>query len=125
MDVTAAMVAFVVEKQGVKARLWGSPACAVEFVAEWGEGTREPGALYVCGDEAPARLPAVDATWAILQVSGAADAGEGPKTRRCPSPRRTPLEQAAVAIRMLDQWDARLKDALLQQVPLAEFIQTM
>ncbi len=123
MDVTAAMVAFVVERRGWETRLWGSSDCVVEFVASLDEAPRERGALYVCGEGAPVRRPSSDASWCVLQVTVPAQVGKGDVPRmRHRVAMRSPLEEAAAAVRALDRWDARLKDALLQQVPLAEFM---
>ena len=110
MDVTAAMVEFVLRKRGVTARVIGDATCTVESICAHRAGAREAGVLYVSVGQAPRTKPKAKDGFAILH----ADEGDAALL----------LEKAYAALRAIDQWDARLKDGLLNRVPLAEFIRT-
>ena len=115
MNATAAMIEFVLSRRGVSARVLGDPTCVIERVRAYRSGAREGGVLYVASKGSlpkkgkAARLPNAKSESAILYAeSGSVDAL---------------LEEASAALRELDTWDAKLKDALLNRMSLAEFVQ--
>jgi len=108
MDVTAAMVEFVMRKHGIDAHVLGDAGCTVERISAYRTGARETGVLYVAGEHAPRKKPAPKDGYVILRAESAEAS--------------TLLERAYAALREIDQWDAQLKDGLLNRAPLAEFI---
>lgn len=108
MDVTAAMVEFALRKHGVETRILGDVSCTVKRICAYHAGVREAGVLYVAGYPAPRKKPTAKDGYAILCANS---------TDVLPL-----LEKACAALREIDQWDARLKDGLLNRAPLAEFI---
>ncbi len=108
MNVTAAMIEFVLGKRGIESRLIGDSDCAVTRIGVRSGTFRDAGVLYVaCGSKPPKKPPAKD-RFAILYT----EVG---------SPEML-LGEACAALRELDLWDARLKDALLNRMSLAEFM---
>ena len=108
MDVTAAMVEFVLRKHGIDAHVLGDTDCTVKRICAYRAGAREADVLYVAGDPAPRKKPTAKDGYAILRADS---------TDALPL-----LEEACAALREIDRWDARLKDGLLNRAPLAEFI---
>ncbi len=113
MNVTAAMIEFVLRRRGIDARAVGDPDCTVAFICAQRKGKREAGTLYVAEGNATVKRPAAHAPYAVLQTVQAAT---GPSARSA-------IEEASAALRELDLWDAKLKDALLNRMSLAEFMQ--
>lgn len=107
MDVTAAMVEFVLRKHGIDAQVIGDAECSVARISCYRPGGRETGTLYVAGEHAPRKKPTAKDEYAILR-------GQGDTTLL--------LEQACAALREVDLWDAQMKSALIDRVPLATFI---
>lgn len=118
MNVTASMIEFVLQKQGLNARVVGNGNCPVSTVRENRKGRRDAGVLYVCADGNAPTSPKPDADYAVLVL-----ADETVKVRHgAKGIGHTPIEAAFSALRELDLWESKLKDALLQRAPLAEFV---
>ena len=66
MDVTAAMVEFVLRKHDIDARIFGDVGCTVKNISAYRAGAREAGALYVAGDPAPRKKPTAKDGYAIV-----------------------------------------------------------
>jgi len=126
MDATAAIIEFALAKRGVDAFVVGNPDCVVQRVCAYREGAREAGILYVA-EKAPHKKPTANSSFAILCPNperAARDEGKRPSARKASANSRTTLlEDACEALRDIDLWDSKLKDALLDRAPLDEFIQ--
>ena len=107
MNVTAAMIEFVLRGHGIDAHMLGDSACAIDCISSRPTRTRKPRVLYV-SEHAPRKKPTAKDGYAFLVADGDADAL---------------LEAAYEALRKIDAWDAQLKDALLNRMSLAEFMQ--
>ena len=109
MNVTATMIEFILHAHGIDAQAFGDADCIIERVCAYRAGAREAGALYVADSHAPRKQPTAKDGFAILRIN------EGDAASL--------LEDACAALREIDLWDAKLKDALLNRMPLAEFMQ--
>ncbi|MBQ9041802.1 MAG: helix-turn-helix domain-containing protein [Eggerthellaceae bacterium] len=120
MNVTASMIEFVLQKQGLNACVLGNDDCPVSTVRENRKGKHEAGVLYVCEDEKAPTPPKRNTGYALLAIAD--ESGESARSAKQKHPERPLIEAAFSALRELDLWESKLKDALLQRVPLAEFI---
>ena len=133
MTVYAAMVEHVLAKGGADVCLVGNPECKVERISLYGRGDKEAGTLYVADAEAavaPVLKPkkkgkgkgkakkagkasggavSSDADYAVIQWASARESVEL-------------IEAAYQAMRSIDEWEASLKDALLADATIGEFI---
>ena len=108
MNVTAAMIEFALRMRGIDAQVSGKPDCEIRRICLSRKGNRELGALYVESGSASHRKPVEKDGYAVLRADT-----EGVEEL---------VESAWDAIRSLDAWDAKLKDALLNRISLDEFI---
>ena len=108
MFVTAHMIEFVLRKQGVDAYVLGNTDCEIKRVSTRGEGACEPNVLYVSHGTEPRKKRAAKSKYALLHSRSV--------------PAEALLEEANAALRAIDLWDARLKDALLDRASLSEFM---
>ena len=108
MLVTAHMIEFVLRKQGIDVHVLGNADCEIERIGAFGEGAREPGVLYVSRDREPRMKPTAKSKYALLCSES--------------EPAEALLEEASAALRAIDLWDAKLKDALLDRASLSKFM---
>ena len=116
MDVTTAMIEFVLRKRGVDACVIGDPNCVVERIRLFHEGAHDPSTLYVADSYKLRKKPTAKDRYAILQTIPYDGNAE-------PSSCDELLEEACATLRKIDLWDAELKDALLNRMALGEFMQ--
>lgn len=127
MDATAAIIEFVLRKHGIDAFVVGNPDCVVKRICSYRENAREPGVLYVAEGAMPHKKPAAKSACAVLwarPAQTARNAGKRSANRKPAGGSHTTLfEEACAALREVDLWDSKLKDALINRVPLDEFMQ--
>jgi hypothetical protein len=114
MNVTAAMIEFVLLKRGFDVRVIGNPNLEIDHIALFRESAREQGALYIVDEKNSRKSAGSKESYALLYAQTSENPASFTQTML--------LEEAFSALRELDAWDAKLKDALLQRVSLEEFV---
>ena len=120
MDVTASMMEFVLRKHGFDARVSGAPETIVRRITAFRGARLEPGTLYVANGQLPAEKALMESRSVALVVKSQPTAAPDGRAQE-PSPLQA-FELASNALHELDSWDAKLKEALLQSVSLAEYM---